>query len=116
VVAPLRLARGIQNKVLEAMAMGRPVVAAKACVEALLASPGADLIAADAAPDYVEAVENLLSDPARAEQVGRAGRQCVLARYDWAAHMAALDPYIQGQPQRLPAAGSSNRREARLNP
>lgn len=94
VVAPLRLARGIQNKVLEAMAMGRPVVAAKTCTEALLARPGLDLLAADAAADYVQAVDNLLANPAHAEQVGMAGRTCVLARYDWAAHMSALDPHI----------------------
>ena len=46
VVAPLRLARGIQNKVLEAMAMARPVVVASACVEAIDAVPGQHLEAA----------------------------------------------------------------------
>jgi polysaccharide biosynthesis protein PslH len=117
VVAPLRLARGIQNKVLEAMAMGRPVVAAKTCTEALLARPGLDLIAADAASDYVQAVQSLLTDPAHAERVGLAGRECVLARYDWAAHMSALDPHIlkTSLPGQRTAATSAHR-TAGMNP
>ena len=116
VVAPLRLARGIQNKVLEAMAMGRPVVAAKACVGALLARPGEDLAAADTVADYVDAVEALLSDSARAQRVGQAGRQCVLTRYDWAAQMAALEACIQSPQPGRPHPALSHGLEAGANP
>jgi sugar transferase (PEP-CTERM/EpsH1 system associated) len=91
VVAPLRLARGVQNKVLEAMAMARPVVAASACAEVLDASPGADLLAATSADDYVLHIDNLLRDPARATAMGAAGRDRVLHHYTWAAHLAVLD-------------------------
>ncbi|MDP3085152.1 MAG: TIGR03087 family PEP-CTERM/XrtA system glycosyltransferase, partial [Rubrivivax sp.] len=70
VVAPLRLARGIQNKILEAMAMGRPVVAASECVEALDAQAGADLLAAGGAQAFIDQVDALLSDPARAQALG----------------------------------------------
>jgi sugar transferase (PEP-CTERM/EpsH1 system associated) len=97
VVAPLRLARGIQNKVLEAMAMARPVIAAQSCAEALFARPGEDLLVADRMEDYVGAVEELLARPALAERVGRAGRACVLAHYDWAAHMSAMDHFIHSE-------------------
>jgi glycosyltransferase involved in cell wall biosynthesis len=53
VVAPLRLTRGIQNKILEAMAMARPVVAARRCVEAIAADLGTELLVADCGADYV---------------------------------------------------------------
>lgn len=91
VVAPLRLARGVQNKVLEAMAMERPVVAASACVEAIDAVAGRDLLCAESPADYVEAVDGLLQDTQHAAAIGRAGRECVLARYSWDARLSGLD-------------------------
>lgn len=94
VVAPLRLARGIQTKVLEAMAMGRPVVAAEACAQALGARHRHDLSAAESADEYISEVGGLLSDPVEAERLGRAGRDCVLQKYDWAAHLAQLDEQL----------------------
>jgi polysaccharide biosynthesis protein PslH len=63
VVAPLRLARGIQNKVLEAMAMARPVVASPAAFEGIEAEPGRHLIVADGAAATAEAVRLLLEAP-----------------------------------------------------
>jgi sugar transferase (PEP-CTERM/EpsH1 system associated) len=91
VVAPLRLARGIQNKVLEAMAMARPVVAAAACVEAIDAEPGVHLLSGRTAEDFIAHVCALLEDPARATRLGQAGRERVQAVYDWSARLAALD-------------------------
>ncbi len=95
VVAPLRLARGIQNKVLEAMAMGRPVVAAQSCAQALQARPGHDLLAAHEVADHVAAVHSLLADPERARAVGAAGRERVLADFTWQAHLRQLDLHLQ---------------------
>lgn len=95
VVAPLRLARGIQNKVLEAMAMGRPVVAAATCVEAVDAQPGEHLEAATQAQDYVQAVTRLLQQPSLAARIGAAARECVLQRYSWAARLAPLDRCLE---------------------
>lgn len=91
VVAPLRLARGIQNKVLEAMAMARPVVAAHDCAEALGAKPGEELLSARKIGDYVTAVEDMLGNPQRAATVGASGRERVLGSFDWAAHMRTID-------------------------
>ncbi len=91
VVAPLRLARGVQNKILEAMAMERPVVAARACAQALIAEPGLELMAAETAGEYADAVVELLDDPVTASALGRAGRVRVLRSYGWDAHLCALD-------------------------
>jgi glycosyltransferase involved in cell wall biosynthesis len=97
VVAPLRLARGIQNKVLEAMAMARPVVAARSCVQAIDATEGAELIAADTADDYVREVAALLSQPGRAQAIGQAGRARVLEAYSWEAHLRKIDRFLPAQ-------------------
>ena len=94
VVAPLRLARGIQNKILEAMAMARPVVAAASCVEAMRAEPGRDLLAATEPAQYIAAVERLLDQPALAAELGAAARACVQRHYSWAAHLALLDRHL----------------------
>jgi sugar transferase (PEP-CTERM/EpsH1 system associated) len=91
VVAPLRLARGIQNKVLEAMAMGRPVVAAAGCADALRAEVGADLLAAQRPDDYVQAVDGLLHQPDRAAAIGRCARARVQRDYAWDAKLAVVD-------------------------
>lgn len=94
VVAPLRLARGIQNKVLEAMAMAQCVVAASVCVEAIDATPGRHLLSADDAGEYVHALNMLLEHPAQAHAIGQAGRLQVEQAYGWAGQLAALDVHL----------------------
>jgi sugar transferase (PEP-CTERM/EpsH1 system associated) len=90
VVAPLRVARGIQNKILEAMAMGRPVVASEACAAPIDAVAGRDLLTASDAEGFVAALESLLAAPERAEAIGAAARLRVASRYSWDAQLATL--------------------------
>jgi sugar transferase (PEP-CTERM/EpsH1 system associated) len=94
VVAPLRLARGIQNKILEAMAMGRPVVAARDCAESILARNGVEIVEAADAADFVHEVGALLGEPARAAAIGAAGRSRVLQSYSWAAQLSAFERHL----------------------
>ena len=94
VVAPLRLARGIQNKVLEAMAMGRPVVASATCAEAIDGQVGSKLITATTPSDFVRGILWLLREPSFARTVGEAGRRCKLRSYSWDAHSAGTDRAI----------------------
>jgi len=94
VVAPLRLARGIQNKVLEAMAMGLPVVASQECAAAVDAVAGRDFLTAGGVPEYVSQVEALLRAPERAAAMGIAARQQVVARYGWDAHLSSIDRHL----------------------
>ena len=105
VVAPLRLARGVQNKVLEAMAMARPVVAAAHCVEAIDAQAGEDLLAAGDAVDYVAQVDRLLGNRALADRIGQAARACVLARYSWTARLSGIDQALLSAAVPSPAPG-----------
>lgn len=91
-VAPLHLARGIQNKVLEAMAMARPVVASPAAAEGI--DHAGTLRVAGSAAEQARAIGALLDDPDAASTLGAAARARVLARYDWAARLAPLDALL----------------------
>lgn len=95
VVAPLRIARGIQNKVLEAMAMARPVVASTACAGPIAANLGDELLAAESAADYFDRIDELLANRAHADNIGRAARRRVLEHYSWDAHLALIDRYLE---------------------
>ncbi len=94
VVAPLRVARGIQNKVLEAMAMGQAVVVSTASATGLAGDPGRDFITAESDADFTRETLALLRDPARAHEVGANARQCVETRYSWQAHLARFDELL----------------------
>lgn len=98
VVAPLRVARGIQNKLLEAMAMARPVVATSSCVDAIDVHNGAEILSARDAHDFVDKIDALLKAPAWAALVGRSGRQRVVNSYSWPAHLSGIDRYLDVRP------------------
>ncbi len=89
-VAPLRFAAGIQNKVLEAMAAGRPVVTTSLINDGLGAEPGRQILVADDAKAIARQIAGLLADPALREQIGSAGRQFVEQRYSWAHALARM--------------------------
>jgi sugar transferase (PEP-CTERM/EpsH1 system associated) len=103
VAAPLRIARGIQNKVLEAMAMARPVVASPAAFEGIEAEPGRHLFVAESAEAQAEAISGLLADPRRADVLGRAARRRMEQHYRWDARLEPLAGIV-GLPPRRAAA------------
>lgn len=82
-VAPLRIAAGMQNKIVQAMACELPVVATSAANEGIGATPGEHLMVCDSEGEFADAVASLLSDPARAEAMGRAARAFVEANWTW---------------------------------
>jgi sugar transferase (PEP-CTERM/EpsH1 system associated) len=90
-VAPIRAAAGLQNKLLEAMAMGKAVVATTAANEGIGAAPGRDLLLADAPEAFARAILELLADPARAARLGAAARAFVAAGWTWEAHFLRLE-------------------------
>ncbi|WP_336966332.1 TIGR03087 family PEP-CTERM/XrtA system glycosyltransferase [Sphingobium aquiterrae] len=95
-VAPLRIARGIQNKILEAMAMGRPVVASTQAAEGIDAVDGEHLLVAADPAGEARMVCALLDDPVRAQRLGAAARARVEARYHWDATLAPLAAMLGG--------------------
>lgn len=96
VVAPLRIARGIQNKVLEAMAMARPVVTTQACATGLTVMDDECEIA-HGGEDVVSRILSLLDDREASLAMGRAARDRVLADYSWQAHLAKLDRMLEAR-------------------
>jgi len=84
-VVPLRLGGGTRLKILEALALGTPVVATAKGAEGLELVPGRDYLLADNAAEMAEAVLSLLSDPDLRERLVRHGRRLVESRYDWSA-------------------------------
>ncbi len=93
-VAPLGLARGVQNKVLQAMACGVPVVATPAAAAGIRARPGRDLLTAETETGFAEAVTALLLDPARRAALGRAARERVAACHRWAPVMERMESIL----------------------
>jgi glycosyltransferase involved in cell wall biosynthesis len=94
VVAPLRVARGIQNKVLEAMAMAKPVIATPACASPLSLRVGEEIDVAQDAPAFASKVEAAMH-PARAGRMGRLARERVLRDFAWPATFELLDELIE---------------------
>jgi sugar transferase (PEP-CTERM/EpsH1 system associated) len=83
VVVPLRIARGMQNKVLEAMASGKAVVVGKAAMGGIHAEHGRDLFVAETPEEFRDALNRLLADPALVESMGKAARAYILAHLSW---------------------------------
>jgi sugar transferase (PEP-CTERM/EpsH1 system associated) len=94
-VAPLSIARGTQNKILEAMAAGIPVVTSSAAAGGVDAVAGEHFLVADAAPDIAEATLALMSDPGWREQLAAAGRARMLSHHAWDKSMHRLDAIIE---------------------
>lgn len=88
-VAPLRIARGVQNKVLEAMAMEKTVVASPQALEGISAVSGTELLRADDGAAFICQLSHLLAKPATAT-IGRAARQRVLLDYSWSRNLRQL--------------------------
>jgi glycosyltransferase involved in cell wall biosynthesis len=82
-VAPVRFGTGMRGKVLEALAMARPVVTTSVGAEGLGATAGEHLLVADDAAGLAAAIGRLLDDPALAARLGAAGRALAVARFDW---------------------------------
>lgn len=94
-IAPLKIARGTQNKVLEAMALGLPVVASNAAARGVDAVPGEHLLAADDPEAFADAVVGLLQDPAARARLATAGRNRILSHHSWASSMLRLDALLE---------------------
>jgi polysaccharide biosynthesis protein PslH len=103
-VAPLRVARGLQNKVLEAMAMRVPVVASPAAFEGISAVAGRDLLVAAGPKAFSGAVVTLLRDPAARERYAAAGRTCVETNHNWSRLLQRLEDLVVGGDQLAAAA------------
>lgn len=93
-VAPLNIARGTQNKILEAMAMGVPVVTSRVAAGGVDARDGEHFLVASTPSEYAAAVERIASDPAERRRLAAAGRSRMLSHHAWDKSMHRLDGII----------------------
>jgi len=101
VVAPLQIARGVQNKVLEAMAMERPVMLTPEAATGIDAVDGEHwLLCAADGHAMCKRMAALLADESRATKIGEAARRFVLANHAWDAMLAPLDSLVRNREAR----------------
>lgn len=90
-VAPMRIARGIQNKVLEAMAMAKPVIVTSDALEGIDAAPESELLLADDAAAFAAAAYRLAADVTEGRRIGEAARRRVVADFSWEGRLQGFD-------------------------
>lgn len=93
-VAPLSIARGTQNKILEAMAMGVPVIASEIAAGGVDARAPEHFLTATSRETYRDAVLRVLDDPAERARLALAGRARMLSHHSWESSMRRLDQTI----------------------
>ncbi len=94
-VAPLKIARGTQNKILESMAMGVPAVVSIEASGGIDAVPGEHVLVADSPLEYRDAILALLDNPAQREKLSKAARERVLIHHDWSNSMKRMDAIVE---------------------
>jgi sugar transferase (PEP-CTERM/EpsH1 system associated) len=103
-IAPLTIARGTQNKILESMAMGVPVVASTIAARGVDAEVGTDLLAADSPNELADAVLAVLEQPRKRAHLAEAGRARALSHHSWTAAMQRMDELVRACMSRPRAA------------
>lgn len=93
-VAPLNIARGTQNKILEAMAMGVPVVSSRIAAGGVDAVSEEHFLVADTAQEYAQAIDSIVSSRTERQRLADAGRQRMLSHHAWPRSMERLDAII----------------------
>ena len=99
-VAPLRIARGTQNKILQFLAMGVPVVSTTTAAKGVGATPGRHFLVADGAEEFAAQVLRLMQDPGLRETLSIAGREPLPTAHSWPASMKILDSLLEKGPGR----------------
>lgn len=89
-IAPMMIGTGLQNKLLEAMAMGLPCITTTLANNALLATPDKEILIANDAETFANQIQRLLNDPILFENIASAGQSFVKANYQWSSANAVL--------------------------
>jgi glycosyltransferase involved in cell wall biosynthesis len=102
VVCPMVSGTGIKNKVLEAMALGLPVVGTSLGVQGIAVTSGVNIAVSDTPDGFAAAVTDLLDDPVRRQRIGGAARSLVERDYSWSVVVDLLDRFLLDVASRHP--------------
>jgi glycosyltransferase involved in cell wall biosynthesis len=94
-VVPLKVARGVQNKVLESLAAGTPTVVTSEAARGVQAVAGLHLLVADPPEEMARSIAGLVRDPGRARQMAREARRFVEQRYSWEMSRRKLERLLE---------------------
>jgi glycosyltransferase involved in cell wall biosynthesis len=94
-ICPVRLGGGFRGKILEAMAVGRPIVSTSLGAEGIPSKSGANIMIADTPEDFAASIEKLLKDRDLYERIRRAGRQLTEEKYAWAKGVEVLEGILE---------------------
>jgi glycosyltransferase involved in cell wall biosynthesis len=94
-VAPMQIGIGMQNKILEAMSMGMPVITSSLANNAIGAKHGKEIWIADTPAKVAEAISYLLNNTELAIRLGQNARELMLSRYSWAEQNKALNRFLE---------------------
>lgn len=100
--APMQIGTGLQNKLLEAMAMEIPSITSELANRSLKATPGEHLIVGETTADYVEAIVALLNDAQKRHTLGKAGRKFVETHFSWQQSVRKLEMLMENQNSTMP--------------
>ncbi len=106
-VAPLNIARGTQNKILESMAMGVPTVCSTLAAGGVDAVEGEHLFSAQRPEDYAQKILHILNDPQVRNRMGEASRARVISHHSWDSAMVRMDQIVQSCVERAQSLRSA---------
>ncbi|MEI6884623.1 MAG: glycosyltransferase [Bacteroidota bacterium] len=93
-IAPMQIGTGLQNKLLEAMAMQVPCITSPLAFQALHARDGEDILVAETPDEYVKHILFLLNNPAKAKEIGMNGHRFVHENFSWEKETAKIEALI----------------------
>ena len=114
-VVPLTIARGTQNKILESMAMGVPVVCSKVAARGIDAIPGEHVLVASTPEEYVACISRLLDQQEERARFAKAGRARMLSHHSWEYAMREMDTNIIRCIRKQTETQNFELREGRIN-
>lgn len=94
-IAPLNIARGTQNKILESLAMGVPVVSSEIAAGGVDAVPGEHFLTGGTHREFADSVLRLLENPEERDLFAKAGRERMITNHNWESSMERLDAIIE---------------------
>jgi len=94
-VAPFRIARGVQNKILQALACGLPVITTRLGLEGINATPGEDILVADTEQEFFEAIKKILETETLYNSLSLNGVELIQREYSWDSVLQGLAKAIE---------------------